>query len=241
MTRTLHRRPEPVETLLISLAILLAFACAFAEADELATDQVARPSAKVIRVGPRHSVTTVAEAARIAQDGDVVEIEAGVFTDDVASWPQDDLTIRAIGGRARMVSRGASAEGKAIWVIKGNRVVIENIEFAGMRVADRNGAGIRFEGGKLTVRNCLFERNQMGLLTWNSEQAELTVENSEFRDNAVASTHRPGEPTENDGRDPTGGVDEPVMTRPPRATARDPGPRGRRRSRKRSARRWRLE
>ena len=44
------------------------------------------------------------------------------------------------------------------------------------------------------MRNCLFERNQMGLLTWNSEQAELTVENSEFRDNSVASTHRPGDP-----------------------------------------------
>jgi hypothetical protein len=139
-------------------------------------------------------VTTVAEAARTAHDGDVVEIEAGVFNDDVASWPQNDLTIRAIGGRARMDSRGASAEGKAIWVIKGNRVVVENIEFAGMRVPDRNGAGIRHEGGKLTVRNCLFEHNEMGLLTWNSETAELVIEASEFRDNAVAANYRRGDP-----------------------------------------------
>jgi hypothetical protein len=61
-------------------------------------------------------------------------------------------------------------------------------------VPDRNGAGIRHEGGKLTVRNCLFERNEMGLLTWNSGTAELVIEASEFRDNAVASTHQPGDP-----------------------------------------------
>ena len=93
-----------------------------------------------------------------------------------------------------MISRSASAEGKAIWVIKGNRVLIENIEFIGARVPDRNGAGLRHEGGRLTVRNCLFEDNQMGLLTWNNEQAELNVENSEFRGNEVAQDHRRGDP-----------------------------------------------
>ena len=185
---------ESVRTLQAqSIAVLLAFACALAEADGLARDRVERPVTKVIRVGPHQKVATVAEAARIAHDGDVVEIDAGVFDDDVATWPQDDLTIRAIGGRARMISRGASAEGKAIWVIKGNRVVIENIEFSGTRVPDRNGAGIRHEGGKLTVRNCLFERNEMGLLTWNAETAELVIEASEFRDNAVASNYRQGD------------------------------------------------
>ncbi len=87
-----------------------------------------------------------------------------------------------------------SAEDKAIWVIKGDNVVIENFEFSGAKVADHNGAGIRHEGGSLTVRNCLFERNEMGLLTWNNQSAELTIEASEFRDNAVAGVHRPGDP-----------------------------------------------
>src|SRR6478735_2717108 len=48
---------------------------------------------------------------------------------------------------------------------------------------------------------------------------------------SAGATHRPGEPTANDGRDPTGGVDERVMTRPPRATAQGRGPPGRRLSR----------
>jgi hypothetical protein len=149
---------------------------------------------RVLRVGSRQVLTSIAAAARLARNGDTVEVEAGDYLDDVASWPQDDLTIRAVGGRARMISANARAENKAIWVIKGNRVVIENIEFMGARVPDRNGAGIRHEGGKLTVRNCLFERNEMGLLTWNSEAAELVIEASEFRDNAVSWTHRRGDP-----------------------------------------------
>jgi len=149
---------------------------------------------RVLRVGSQQVLTSVAAAANLARNGDTVEVEAGDYLDDVASWPQDDLTIRAVGGRARMISANASAENKAIWVIKGNRVVIENIDFMGSRVSDRNGAGIRHEGGKLTVRNCLFERNEMGLLTWNSETAELVIEASEFRDNAVSWTHRRGDP-----------------------------------------------
>ena len=175
-------------------SLLLALAGAWAGSEGHATDLIAQPALAVIRVGPHQSITTVAEAARVASDGAVVEIEAGVFADDVATWRQSDLTIRAVGGRARMITRGASAEGKAIWVILGNRVLIENIEFSGAQVPDRNGAGIRHEGGKLTVRNCLFERNEMGLLTWNHPAAELVVEASEFRDNAVAGNHRPGDP-----------------------------------------------
>jgi hypothetical protein len=151
-------------------------------------------SGRVLRVGPQRALRTIADAAREAHDGDIVEIDAGDYAGDVATWPQSNLTIRAVGGRAHLDAGGRSAEGKAIWVIKGSAVTIENVAFAGTRVASRNGAGIRHEGGKLTVRRCLFERNEMGLLTWNSPSSELEVEASEFRDNGVADTHRPGEP-----------------------------------------------
>jgi hypothetical protein len=150
-------------------------------------------STRVIRVGPARDVRTIAEAARIANDGDVVEIDAGDYPDDVATWRQSRLVIRAVGGRARIEAPGANAEGKAIWVVKGDDVVIDGIEFALARVPDLNGAGIRHEGGRLTVRNCLFERNEMGLLTWSNEAASLVVERSEFRDNRVAGEWRPGQ------------------------------------------------
>ena len=66
------------------------------------------------------------------------------------------------------------------------------MEFRGAAVASKNGAGIRHEGGLLTVRNCVFERNEMGLLTWNSPSAELVVERCEFRYNAVRGPYQPG-------------------------------------------------
>ena len=67
----------------------------------------------------------------------------------------------AVGGGVRIIAHGNDAESKAIWVIKGTRVVVEGIEFTGASVPDLNGAGIRHEGGKLTVRNCVFDGNQM--------------------------------------------------------------------------------
>jgi hypothetical protein len=138
----------------------------------------------VIRVGPQREFTSIAAAARFARSGTVVEIDAGDYVQDVAVWPQNDLTIRGVGGRVALVAAGASAEQKAIWVVKGDNVLIENIAFFGATVANRNGAGIRHEGGKLVVRNCLFEGNEMGLLTWNNPEAELEIHASEFRANA---------------------------------------------------------
>jgi hypothetical protein len=49
------------------------------------------------------------------------------------------LTLRGSGGRAHLQAFGKSAEGKAIWVIKGNNVVVENIEFSDAAVASLNG------------------------------------------------------------------------------------------------------
>lgn len=159
----------------------------------VATDAMGRAKS-TIRVGPQHEITRVAEAARRAKDGDVVEIEAGIYLNDVASWRQNNLTIRAVGGRARIEVSGRSAEGKAIWVIKGNNVTVENMEFAGARVPDRNGAGIRHEGGNLTVRNSLFEHNEMGLLTANIAKAVLEVEGSEFCGNRGDEAHKLTDP-----------------------------------------------
>jgi len=148
----------------------------------------------VILVGRDQALTRIAEAANRAKSGDVIEVEAGTYVGDIAIWTQSNLTIRAVGGRARIEQKDGSAEDKALWVIKGDNVLIENFEFAGAHVPGHNGAGIRHEGGKLTVRNCLFEGNEMGLLTWNDEHSTLIIEKSEFRNNLAASTYRSGDP-----------------------------------------------
>ena len=79
-----------------------------------------------------------------------------------------------------MLADGKSAEGKAIWVVRGDNVRIENIEFRGARVGEFNGAGIRFERGQLVVHRCAFFDNEMGILTGNLPDMTLIVSDSEF-------------------------------------------------------------
>ena len=131
-------------------------------------------------VGPLGDAPTVAQALRLAADGDVIEVAPGGYPGDVSVITQRRLTIR--GGEPRPVidAAGRHAEGKAIWVVRDGDVTIENIEFRGARVPDGNGAGIRFERGRLRVVRCAFFDNEMGLLTSNVNDAELQVEASEF-------------------------------------------------------------
>ncbi len=140
---------------------------------------------RVLRVGPGRPLATPAAAARRVRDGDRVEIDAGDYFGDVAVWRADGLVLRGVGGQVRLHAAGNAAEGKAIWVIKGDRVTVENVDFMGARVPARNGAGIRHEGGRLWLRNCLFRDNEMGLLTANIPAMEVRIDNSEFAANTV--------------------------------------------------------
>ena len=127
---------------------------------------------------------SLAQAVQKAIDGDVIELLAGVHSGQVAVLEQRQLTLRGVAGpgagRPVLRADGRHAEGKAILVVRGGAVQVENIEFRGVRVPDHNGAGIRFEHGRLWVRNCAFIDNQNGILAGNVDDAELTVENSEF-------------------------------------------------------------
>ncbi len=134
----------------------------------------------MITVGPDERITRIADAARVAKDGDIVLIKPGTYRGDVAVWTQQQLEIRGDGARPVIEAAGESAEGKAIWVFRNGRFKVDNIEFRGTRVADGNGAGIRFERGMLEVSNCVFDDNQNGLLTANFDDAELHIRASVF-------------------------------------------------------------
>jgi hypothetical protein len=158
----------------------------------LAFALAAPPAARAdtVLVGPQHALKTPSEAATFARDGDVVEIEPGIYYGDAAVWTQNRLTIRARGGRAHLRADGAHAEGKAIWVIKGSATTIENIEFSGAKVADRNGAGIRLEGPGLTVRDSSFHDNESGILASGNLESDIVIEHSEFaRNGAGGGSH----------------------------------------------------
>lgn len=134
----------------------------------------------VMQVGPDRAIKSIASAADLARAGTTIQVDAGVYPADVAVWQQDGITVRAGGGRVRLLAQGAAAEGKAIWVVRARGMRVEGFDFVGARVADRNGAGIRLERGTLVVRDCSFVDNQNGLLTSNDPTVELDVINSEF-------------------------------------------------------------
>ncbi len=137
----------------------------------------------VLQVGPNRAIKTIAEASIVASAGFVIEVDSGEYRGDVAVWTQERLTLRAAGGRVKLIAAGAAAEAKAIWVVRGGQMSVEGFDFTGARVPNQNGAGIRFEKGFLRVRDCTFMDNENGILTSNQKDAELEIENSEFGHN----------------------------------------------------------
>ncbi|HKO47205.1 MAG TPA: right-handed parallel beta-helix repeat-containing protein [Polyangiaceae bacterium] len=141
-------------------------------------------TAETLTVGPSKAFATPCAAIAAAHDNDAIEIDAtGDYSGDVCQVAKNGLTLRGVGGRAQIDARGKSAGGKAIWVISGHDTTIENLEFSGATVADKNGAGIRQEGDNLTVRGCYFHDNENGILTGASAQSQILIEYSEFSRN----------------------------------------------------------
>ena len=132
------------------------------------------------RVGPDRALTAPSQAAAVAGDGDTVLIDAGTYDGDVATWTQDDLTLRGVGGRAHLRAAGRSAQDKAIWVVAGDRTRVDRIELSGATVPDQNGAGIRQEGTDLTVTRSWFHDNQNGILTGADPDSDIVIRRSRF-------------------------------------------------------------
>jgi hypothetical protein len=143
-------------------------------------------SGATLTVGATKTYPVPSAAAAAAQDGDTIEIDAGTYANDGATWHANNLTIRGVGsGYAHLASSGSTGTvmGKAIWVIQGSNTTIENIEFSGAKVTDNNGAGIRQEGLGLTLRNCWFHDNQEGILT--GDGGDILIEGSTFGNNGA--------------------------------------------------------
>jgi parallel beta helix pectate lyase-like protein len=139
--------------------------------------------ALTLHVGPNKSYATVRAAAEAALPGDVVLIDAGIYSADVATWKADNVTVRAVGGRAHLRADGAQEGGKAIWVVQGRNFSAEGIEFSGAKVPDGNGAGIRSETpGTLILRDCYFHDNEDGIL---GGADSMVIENCVFDRNGA--------------------------------------------------------
>jgi hypothetical protein len=112
--------------------------------------------------------------------GDVVEIDAGVYNGPASTWSTNNLTLRGVGGRAHLVAPATISNGKGIWVTQGSNIAVENIEFSGAAVPDKNGAGVRAEGTDLAICGSYFHDNENGVLGGGGN---VLIEYSEFARN----------------------------------------------------------
>ncbi len=104
---------------------------------------------------------------------------------DCAVVSADKLTIEGVGDPATIVMTDKTCQGKALLVVTGNDITVSNLTLTRARVPDGNGAGIRAEGGKLTVDGVRFINNQDGILTNANPQMILIVRNSQFTKNGI--------------------------------------------------------
>jgi len=175
-------------TFLGTLMSVLMIAGTSSAAQEATSDLMSRDNpmgARILLVGPGKFYEKPSDAAKVAADGDVVDIAAGTYKGDVAIWQQNNLTIRGKGGPVEIKAEGRSAGGKAIWVLAGDNVKVQNITFSGAVVPDGNGAGIRIEGAGIAIENCEFRNNQMGILSGDSANSDILITNSRFIANRV--------------------------------------------------------
>jgi len=140
-----------------------------------------------LTVGQGKQFATIAAAVAAAHSGDTILVDAGTYTNDFPGTINKNLTLTGVGGMAHMVATTAPPNGKAILDVGGSgvSVTIENFEFSGAAVADGNGAGIRYEGGNLTLRGDYFHNNQDGLLSASDPNGSITIDTSEFANNGA--------------------------------------------------------
>ena len=137
----------------------------------------------ILTVGPGKQYATLAAAIAASNNGDVIQVQAGTYTNDFATI-NTKITIEGVGGMVNLVATVPPPNGKAI-LVTNTDVTLDNIAFSGAKVGDGNGAGIRYQAGNLTINDCYFHNNQDGLLAADNPAGSITINNSEFAFNGT--------------------------------------------------------
>ena len=141
-------------------------------------------SAATLSVGPGKTYAAPCAAFAAAKDGDIVEITGNTtYSGDVCGIARHNLVVRGVNGRPKINANGANAMGKAIWVVSGNNVTIENVEMYGAKVPDQNGAALRLEGTGFTLRQSFLHDNENGILSGANTASDILLEYNEFGHN----------------------------------------------------------
>lgn len=138
--------------------------------------------------------SSVKDATLAANSGDKIYVDEGVYVSDYSVIANKNLAIIGLGKGAEFKKVAAIPNQKAIFVTYKSNIYFQNIIFSDANVPDKNGAGIRFEGGTLTIVDSTFQNNENGILTiaTNPGYGKIWINNSKFLNNGkngVGQTH----------------------------------------------------
>ncbi|WP_235692814.1 right-handed parallel beta-helix repeat-containing protein [Deinococcus aquaedulcis] len=178
---------------LLGLTLLLG-ACTSPTAAPPLSPPVAAPAAdtpaapaptagRVLTVGPGKTYATIRAAVAVSRDGDTVRVDPGTYTNDFFEV-NTRITIESTSGLARLVATVSPPNGKAI-ITTNTDVTLRGLELTGAKVADRNGAGVRYQGGHLVIEDSYLHGNENGLLANNAPLGSIRILRSEFARNGL--------------------------------------------------------
>ena len=139
-----------------------------------------------LTVGNGEQYSTISAAVAASHSGDTVKVDAGTYTNDVLNISHS-LTLDAVGGAVKLVGTAQPANGKGLIDAGGPgvNVAISGFDISGASVPDRNGAGVRYEGGTLTLSNVNIHNNENGILANPDANGSITIANSTFANNGI--------------------------------------------------------
>jgi hypothetical protein len=142
-----------------------------------------------ISVGPAGEHRTIKAAVAVSHPYDVIEIASGVYHDD-SCIIEHPLTLIGTGSPL-LLATDLLDNGKAILITRAD-VSMQGLTFRGAASFLGNGAGIRHEAGALGLTNCVFRRNQNGILAALNPAATVHLTGCRFVANGAGDGHTHG-------------------------------------------------
>ncbi len=144
----------------------------------------------ILSVGQQQVYTCLQRAVADAQPHDEIQIFGAldVARPIVTSVP---LRVIGIGTRPIVTMRGFSPHGAGLLTTSA-ATHVSNIEFRQARALTGNGAGIWHLGGDLSVEDCVFARNQNGIMIVGEAEDTARISGCSFVANGAGCGHTHG-------------------------------------------------